>query len=56
MDVGSGAGFPGLPLKIIFPSIQLSLLDSSSKKCEFLEAVAFELGLENVSIHLFGLT
>lgn len=50
MDVGSGAGFPGLPLKIVFPSIQLSLLDSSSKKCEFLEAVAFELGLENVSI------
>jgi len=50
IDVGSGAGFPGLPLKIVFPSTQLSLLDSSSKKCEFMEAVALELGLEDVLI------
>lgn len=50
IDVGSGAGFPGLPLKIVFPSTQLFLLDSSLKKCEFLEAVASELGLEDVSI------
>ena len=50
IDVGSGAGFPGLPLKIVFPSTQLSVLDSSSKKCEFLEVVSFELDLEDVSI------
>jgi 16S rRNA (guanine527-N7)-methyltransferase len=50
MDVGSGAGFPGLPLKIVYPSAKLFLLDSSLKKCQFLEVVIFELGLKDVSI------
>lgn len=52
MDVGSGAGFPGIPLKIIFPDMQLTLLDSLNKRIQFLEALQDELGLEGVlAIH-----
>ena len=49
-DVGSGAGFPGLPLKIIFPSLQLTLVESNAKKCAFLREVIDLLDLRNVQI------
>lgn len=50
IDVGTGAGFPGLPLKILYPDLQLTLADSVAKKTKFLEAVVVELGLENVTV------
>ena len=48
IDVGTGAGFPGLPLKIFAPQINLTLMDSLAKRVTFLETVVQELGLENV--------
>ena len=50
IDVGTGAGFPGLVLKILKPEIELCLLDSLNKRLLFLEAVINELGLENVTL------
>ena len=49
IDVGTGAGFPGLVLKIYFPSMELVLLDSLQKRIKFLETVVSELGLSGVS-------
>jgi 16S rRNA (guanine527-N7)-methyltransferase len=49
LDVGSGAGFPGLPLKIAFPSLSLTLLDSTRKKLDFLKAVVADLALDRVA-------
>jgi 16S rRNA (guanine527-N7)-methyltransferase len=43
LDVGSGAGFPGVTLKCLFPGIRLVLLDSLGKRCKFLEAVGHEV-------------
>ena len=48
IDVGTGAGFPGIPLKINKPGLDLTLLDSLAKRLTFLEEVCGELGLENV--------
>ena len=47
IDIGTGAGFPGIPLKIAFPHLKVVLLDSLNKRIKFLEAVIEELGLEN---------
>jgi 16S rRNA (guanine527-N7)-methyltransferase len=50
IDVGSGGGFPGLPVKIIFPNIRLVLLEATGKKAAFLRHITEVLGLENVEI------
>lgn len=50
LDIGAGAGFPGLPLKIVFPAIELLLLESSHKKVFFLRHIVRELKLEGVEI------
>ena len=50
IDVGSGAGLPGLPLKILYPDLRLTLVDSVAKKARFLELVAAELGLSDVTV------
>ena len=48
MDLGTGAGFPGIPLKIAFPNLKLTLLDSLNKRVKFLNEVIGTLGLEKV--------
>ena len=48
IDVGTGAGFPGIPLKIAFPELKVTLLDSLNKRVKFLEVVCQELGLEQI--------
>jgi 16S rRNA (guanine527-N7)-methyltransferase len=49
LDVGTGAGFPGLPLAIVEPTRQFVLVDSNNKKIQFVQHVAGLLGLDNVS-------
>lgn len=52
IDVGTGAGFPGIPLKIVFPSLKITLLDSLGKRVKFLNEVIDQLGLKNIeAIH-----
>ena len=48
IDVGTGAGFPGLPLKIFRPDLKLTLFDSLNKRILFLKAVAHELGITDI--------
>jgi len=51
-DVGSGAGFPGIVLKIVFPSIKITLIDSLQKRVNYLNEIAKELGLKDIiAIH-----
>lgn len=49
-DVGTGAGFPGLPLKIIYPNLKLTLVESVGKKAKFCEHIVSALGLEHVQV------
>lgn len=50
IDVGTGAGFPGIPLKIVYPDLSVTLLDSLNKRVKFLAEVCEELGLQNVEM------
>jgi 16S rRNA (guanine527-N7)-methyltransferase len=50
LDLGSGAGFPGLPLAIALPAARVTLVESNGRKCEFLERAAVAAGVENVVI------
>jgi 16S rRNA (guanine527-N7)-methyltransferase len=50
VDVGTGAGFPGIPLKIVCPAMRLSLVESVGKKAGFCRHVIAELGLEGASV------
>ncbi len=49
-DIGSGAGFPGIPLAIVAPGLHFALIESVGKKCRFLEHVRDALGLPNVEV------
>ena len=49
-DLGSGAGFPGLVLKIVFPELKITLIDATLKKCHFLEKVIEKLKLSNINV------
>ena len=50
LDIGTGAGFPGLVLKIVFPELKIDLLDSTNKRCLFLQMVIDKLQLKNVNV------
>lgn len=50
LDLGSGAGFPGLVLKIAFPSLKMTLLEPTLKRCNFLNAVIKELKLNDIEV------
>src|SRR5699024_5938153 len=50
-DVGAGAGFPSIPLKICFPQLQVTIIDSLKKRIGFLQALKKELGMEAVALH-----
>ena len=50
IDVGTGAGLPGIPLAILMPSVQFTLVDSNSKKTRFVQQVVLELKLNNVDV------
>ncbi len=49
LDVGTGGGFPGIPMAILFPNVQFHLVDSIGKKIKVVEAVATQLSLNNVT-------
>ena len=51
MDVGTGGGFPGIPLSILFPKVNFHLVDSIGKKIRVIEAVKKELNLKNVQMY-----
>lgn len=50
VDIGTGAGFPGIPLKIIYPAMHLTLVESVGKKVKFCQHMVNKLGLENTQV------
>ena len=50
LDIGSGAGFPGVVIKIMFPHLKITLLDSNNKKTKFLKELVEKLNLENIEV------
>jgi 16S rRNA (guanine527-N7)-methyltransferase len=50
MDIGSGAGFPGIPLKVVYPHLSLTMVESQRKRCSFLEAVVSNLSLKDTRV------
>ena len=50
VDIGTGAGFPGIPLKIIYPNMHVTLVESVGKKAEFCRHIVARLGLEGVEV------
>jgi 16S rRNA (guanine527-N7)-methyltransferase len=50
IDIGTGAGFPGIPLKILYPAMRLTLVDSVGKKAEFCSHMVNKLGLDHVAV------
>ena len=53
IDVGSGAGLPGIPLKIAFPDIKLVLLEATARKAAFLQHMKQRLGLDDIEVSAF---
>jgi 16S rRNA (guanine527-N7)-methyltransferase len=51
VDIGAGAGLPGLALKLLYPELRLSLVESVAKKTAFLDHLTARLGLEEVTVH-----
>lgn len=51
LDIGAGAGFPSLPMKIVFPQLEVTIIDSLNKRINFLNLLADELELEGVSFY-----
>lgn len=49
-DLGSGAGFPGIPLKIAFPNLDITLIEPTTKRCKFLEQVIEKLNLQKIKV------
>jgi 16S rRNA (guanine527-N7)-methyltransferase len=50
LDIGSGAGFPGIPIKIIYPDMDVALIESQRKRCNFLREVIRSLGLDKIEV------
>lgn len=50
LDIGTGAGFPGIPLKIVRPELNITLIEATLKKCNFCEEVIRKLGLKDIKV------
>lgn len=52
IDIGTGAGFPGIPLKIVYPHLNITLLDSLNKRCDFLKTVCKDLYFDDLTYNI----